>query len=56
MVKCDDDCIPLCDFCRKWKRDKGPGFWGYCSSKKVRTVIYDECEEFHCYKAKEDAK
>lgn len=55
MIKCDDDyCIPLCDFCQNWFVRAGEGFWGYCSSKQARTLIYDECDEFHCYKAKED--
>ena len=54
MIKCDTDCIPLCDFCRNWEPDKQPKTTGVCNLHEVRTVIHGKCEDFHCYKAKED--
>jgi hypothetical protein len=53
VIKCDDDCIPLCDFCRHWKC-VSIDFWGDCSIKQMRTVLYDECDDFHCFKVSDE--
>ena len=52
MVKCDDEhCVPLCDFCINFKRLREP--WGHCNEYDHLVLLWDVCNDFHCYKAKE---
>lgn len=58
MVKCNDECKPICDFCqhldRKYEdRDTGESM----CLKHSRVVDWlSACECFHCFKASEEAK
>jgi hypothetical protein len=53
MVKCDDSCHPICDFCAHFLsgiqirgRDIENGF---CIKHKRRQDILRMCDDFHCF-------
>lgn len=58
---CDDDCMPICDFCVHYRDDNegkdGFAGEGYCEAKNEQTDACDFCEDdFHCFRLTEEAK
>lgn len=51
MIKCCDEYIELCDFCRYYNFNGVNGVYvdkGYCNLLKIKKDPIDECSEFHC--------
>lgn len=59
MIKCDESCIPCCDYCkdawRIWQPVEGKVVTGcrrYEDEKHQRTAVnLGYCEDFHCENA-----
>lgn len=59
MKKCNEHCIPSCDFCKSY-RDEGlegnkefAGI-GMCEVDDTEVCASDFCDNFHCFSADED--
>jgi len=54
MIKCSNDCIPVCDFCiyYDFNGDEYGAYIGkgYCRLHKKNCEPEDYCEDFHCFK------
>jgi hypothetical protein len=52
MKKCNEDCIPVCDFCLYYEfnaDDEGAYTGdGWCSYNKKAVEPYDMCKYFYC--------
>ena len=59
MIRCSDDCIPCCDYCKyaryEWQEICGKVVVGcQCSEERQRVAVnLGYCEDFHCLNAKE---
>jgi len=58
MITCGSNCTIVCDFCIHYDfnadeqgryQDKG-----YCNYWELPAEPYDECDEFHCFRVKEN--
>ena len=56
MVKCSEDCFPICDFCKHYEDygiDEFQGD-GICLKKDIEVECCDSCnDDFHCFRVKE---
>lgn len=52
MIKCSEECEPLCDFCIHFIEDDKYEDDGYCSINNKPVSRCDACEDsFHCFRA-----
>ena len=52
MIKCSEDCIPCCDFCKLFNGfNQGDGVYrddGYCLKHKKKTDPGSYCDDYVC--------
>lgn len=56
MKLCNNDCVPLCDFCINFNEHKDLEFWhsdGICEITNKEVDRIDCCDDFHCFRYKE---
>lgn len=64
MKKCNDDCYPICDFCRMFNHNEREELYdgniigiytgnGYCVYHERDTDITDYCDDFICMNYKD---
>ncbi len=56
MVKCNDDCIPCCDFCIHCDHIANDNNDEYCMLHSRDTAPEDTCEDFYCINAQKSVK
>jgi len=57
MKFCDDCDIAICDFCKYYDFNGNNGCYmgeGYCNFHKQKRDPNEQCEDFHCFRAKDD--
>lgn len=57
MRKCNDECYPLCDFCKHYNfnGDENGAYTenGFCTFHNQKKDPSDFCEDFYCFNIKE---
>lgn len=59
MKKCNEHCIPSCDFCKFYKDEglkdnKEFAGVGICEADDAEVCASDFCDDFHCFCADEE--
>lgn len=57
MIKCSEECEPLCDFCKNFISDKDSEEDGHCKVTGESVSLTDACEDnFHCFRVEEQGE